>query len=177
MYFRISSTAIITVFIFLFSAPSAHSLFWSYDMWEQPSIQPYQQPLSQPEGTVTTDGTVIGGEVDRDEIEQITSSPVRPTTESIEAGEQLYANFCAVCHGQDARGMGPIIEKGHGFYPVDLTSSGVAQRTDGYLYATIYYGGKVMMPAYKESLSPERAWHIVNYIRNIQGKTTATTEE
>src|SRR3972149_6717950 len=69
---------------------------------------------------------------------------------------------------------GPGIKKG--FYPVDLTSPGTQARTDGYLYAYIQYGGIVMMPSYRESISSNQAWNVVNYVRKLQGKLTATEE-
>jgi hypothetical protein len=45
----------------------------------------------------------------------------------------------------------------------------VIARTDGYIYAYIRYGGKVMMPSYRESITSEGAWDVVNYVRKLQG--------
>ena len=80
----------------------------------------------------------------------------------------IFKNVCFPCHGPEGKGNGTIIRKG--FYPVDLTAPGVQARTDGYIYAYIRYGGKVMMPTYRENVSSDEAWDVVNYVRKLQGK-------
>lgn len=147
---------------------------WSTDMWKQPSIKPYRMPLRYPEFSVATDGTRLEP-LPREEFEKITQNPKRPTAASLENGQRLFNTFCAACHGMDGKGNGPVIERG--FYPMDLTSVGVKGRTDGYIYAYIRYGGKVMMPSYRENVSSEEAWDIVNYVRKLQGKLNNTVEE
>ncbi len=176
MYCRYKIVLLLFVLIFM-GVPSAYSLPWSYDMWEQPAIQPYEHPMEYPEGSVTVDGKVLASEK-REDLEQIVKSPIPTTKESVANGKVLFGKHCVICHGEDGKGMGVIIKKGHGFYPLDLTSPGVRQRTDGYLYAYILYGGKVMMPSYLESIPDSKdAWDIVNYIRFLQKKTTNTAKE
>ena len=55
------------------------------------------------------------------------------------------------------------------FYPVNLTQEQTVNRTDGYIYAYIRYGGKVMMPAYAR-ITPDETWDVVYYVRYLQGK-------
>lgn len=149
------------------SVSSAHSLPWSWDMWSQDSIQPYEEPVLFPSKSVSTDGskTRLG---DRSKVEQIKKGPVPRSDESVARGAKVYKEQCAVCHGPGGLGDGIIIKKGLGFYPVNLTTPAVAQRTDGYIYAYIRYGGKVMMPSYSENISEQDAWHVVNYVRKLQ---------
>jgi mono/diheme cytochrome c family protein len=52
---------------------------------------------------------------------------------------------------------------------MNLTTPAVVARTNGYIYAYIRYGGKVMMPSYRESITSESAWDVVNYVRKLQG--------
>jgi len=52
---------------------------------------------------------------------------------------------------------------------MNLTNPAVIARTNGYIYAYIRYGGKVMMPSYRESITSEGAWDVVNYVRKLQG--------
>jgi mono/diheme cytochrome c family protein len=147
---------------------------WSTDMWEQPSIKPYEMPVIYPNSSVATDGTTQQQE-DRQKIEEITQNPKEPTQASLQNGERLFKTFCAACHGPGGKGDGPVIKRG--FYPMDLTSPGVQGRTDGYIYAYIRYGGKVMMPSYREGISSGEAWDIVNYVRKLQGKINTTEEK
>jgi mono/diheme cytochrome c family protein len=165
-------------FIFALLALGAIQVFgmpWSADMFEQPSIQPYELPLLFPSTSVATDGTTKPG--DREKIEVITQNPTEPAETSLQRGEKVFETYCAACHGVGGKGDGPVIKRG--FYPVDLTAPGTQGRTDGYIYAYIRYGGKVMMPSYRESISSDEAWDVVNFVRKLQGKldTTNTTEE
>ncbi len=154
------------------SLSSAHSLPWSWDMWSQDSIKPYEEPVIFPRNSISTDGGKTKLE-DRNKVEQIKKGPVPGNDKSIARGEKIYGEQCAVCHGPGGLGDGIIIKKGLGFYPVNLTTPAVAQRTDGYIYAYIRYGGKVMMPSYSENISERDAWHVVNYVRKLQNPGSA----
>lgn len=148
---------------------------WSLDMWIQPSSDPYEKPVLHPQKSVSSKAAPAKN---RDETEAIEKSPVPATAASIERGKKLFQYNCVSCHGSGGLGDGLIITKGHGFYPVNLTAPGVVARTDGYLYAYIMYGGKVMMPAYAENMPVQGdAWHIVNYVRNLQEEVVAGSEE
>lgn len=141
---------------------------WSTDMMYQPSIKPYQEPLPYPDLSISTKGIRVDPIIPRETFEEMTVNPVSPDKASLENGERLFKNFCAVCHGPEGKGDGPVIKKG--FYPVNLTALLTQERTDGFLYAYIRFGGKVMMPSYRESISEHNAWDIVNYVRKLQGK-------
>ena len=155
------------VFAVALSLSSAHSLPWSWDMWSQDSIQPYEEPVLFPRNSISTDGKQTKLE-DRTSVEQIEKGPVPQSNESVARGAKVFKEQCVVCHGPGGLGDGIIIKKGLGFYPVNLTTPAVAQRTDGYIYAYIRYGGKVMMPPYSENISEQDAWHVVNYVRKLQ---------
>ena len=155
------------VFAVALSVSSAHSLPWSWDMWSQDSIQPYEEPVIFPRESISTDGkkTRLG---DRENVELIEKGPVPRSDESVARGKKVFKEQCAVCHGPRGLGDGIIIKKGLGFYPVNLTTPAISQRSDGYIYAYIRYGGKVMMPSYSENISERDAWHVVNYVRKLQ---------
>lgn len=145
---------------------------WSTDMWQQPSIKPYEMPIAYPLSSITTDGIPI--QQDRAMIEAITENPRKPSNASIQKGQKVFETYCTACHGPGGKGDGPVIKSG--FYPVNLTAPGTQARTDGYIYAYIRYGGKVMMPSYHESISSDEAWDVVNFIRKLQGKLNTTEE-
>ena len=158
----------------LMGTVKAFAFPWSFDMWVQPSLLPYEEPVIYPDLSVSTTGLRIKPEP-REDFESITQNPIAATAESLEEGEKYYNRYCYVCHGMTGLGDGPVIKRG--FYPLNLTTPGVIARTDGYIYAYIRYGGKVMMPSYRESITSDQAWDIVNYVRKLQGnppKDTAT---
>ncbi len=135
-------------------------------MWIQPSVDPYEKPVLYPDKSLSREATP---KKPREEIEAIVQSPVSATPQSIERGAELFSHNCVSCHGEKGLGDGLIIMKGHGFYPVNLVAPGIIARTDGYIYAYIMYGGKVMMPAYSENMPLQSdAWHVVNYVRHLQ---------
>ncbi len=144
----------------------AHAFPWNFDMWLQPSIKPYEEPIAYPELSVSTTGLRLEP-LPREQYELMTSNPVPATAESLKNGEKLYDTYCFVCHGKEGKGDGPVIKRG--FYPMNLTTPAVVARTNGYIYAYIRYGGKVMMPSYRESITSEGAWDVVNYVRKLQG--------
>jgi mono/diheme cytochrome c family protein len=105
--------------------------------------------------------------MDRIEAGEKLQNPVDRTATSVENGKRLFQIYCALCHGPDAKGAGPVASK---FVPPpDLTLEIFRQRTDGFLYATIRDGG-ALMPGQREALSPRERWDIVNYLRDVQGK-------
>ncbi|NIS08916.1 MAG: cytochrome c [Candidatus Dadabacteria bacterium] len=136
-------------------------------MWKQKSIKPYEMPMSYPKGTVTIDGTTNPEK--REKVEAITQNGLEASKLDVKIGKELYMINCAVCHGEKADGNGPVIKKG--FYPVNLKVQAVKDRTDGYIFAYIRYGGKVMMPSYRENMTEEQSWQVVNYIRHIQNSS------
>ncbi len=154
----------------LLGARGASAFPWNFDMWIQPSIVPYEEPIIYPKLSVSTTGFRIDP-LPREDFEQMTRNPVPDTPESLANGEHLYNTYCFVCHGMEGKGDGPVIKRG--FYPMNLTSPAVIARTNGYIYAYIRYGGKVMMPSYRESITSEGAWDVVNYVRKLQGNPKA----
>lgn len=103
--------------------------------------------------------------MDRIEAGKKLKNPLRPTKESIEIGKQLYGIYCALCHGADSKGSGPVA--GKFVPPPDLTLEIFRNRPDGFVYETIRSGGP-LMPGQGDVLTPEERWHIVNYLRTLQ---------
>lgn len=157
----------------IFCAQKANAFPWNFEMWIQPSIQPYEEPIIYSKFSVSTTGLRIAP-LPREDFEKMTQNPVPDTPESLASGEHLYNTYCFVCHGMEGKGDGPVIKRG--FYPMNLTSPAVIARTNGYLYAYIRYGGKVMMPSYRESITSEGAWDVVNYVRKLQGNPETATD-
>jgi mono/diheme cytochrome c family protein len=103
----------------------------------------------------------------RDEAGKVLRNPVPIARRSVENGRRLFGIYCALCHGADGKGSGPVAAK---FVPPpDLTLATFQQRTDGFLYGTIRMGGP-LMPPYAEVLSTRERWDVVNFLRSLQGQ-------
>lgn len=118
-------------------------------------------------------GSVPMGSLERrveskDEAAKLTN-PVEPSYLSVANGERLFAVNCAPCHGTFSNGkqqsMGAVAKYMPG---PDLTAQLYKDRTDGFFYSTIYFGGMALMPGYGYKLSPTEHWDIINYIRKFQ---------
>ena len=135
---------------------------WRTDMWYQPSVRPEDAPRPQPERSVP-----LGAGpryVSRDDTEDL-KDPVPATPESLGRGQVLFLARCSPCHGRDGRGGGPVSR----FFPPapDLAYVKVRERTDGFIWGTISYGGKAMPPA-REGLTARDRGNLVNWVREIQ---------
>lgn len=130
---------------------------WSTDMMWTPVLSPFEKSMSAPPPGTLPQG---GGELRPPGREP--TNPIPPTPANLEQGRRLFLTYCAVCHGEDAKGGGTVGEKFilAGF---DLTLS----RPETYIYTRIRQGG-VYMPNYREALSPEETWLVVNYVRSLQ---------
>lgn len=94
------------------------------------------------------------------------ANPIAPNTESVAQGEALYQINCVPCHGPQGKGDGPV-----GLTlnprPADLSQHAVpGVHTDGQLFEWISNGfpGSVM-PAFRENLSEDERWHVINFMR------------
>jgi mono/diheme cytochrome c family protein len=140
---------------------------WRTDMWYQPSLRPEDAPRPEPEGSVPLGAAPRYA--DRDEAEEL-ADPVPPTLASLAHGGALFLARCAPCHGPDGHGGGPVSK----YFPAapDLASPTVRERSDGYIFGTITFGGRAM-PSQREGLTPKDRWDLVNHVRSIQGRSPA----
>jgi len=160
-------------------------------MRDQSSFDPYENPLSAPEGSVPfAAGNLVArpGEVNIGQPEGLVdvpppftqldilneadavvllANPVAATEASIARGEDLFLRFCAPCHGPNGNGISGYIIRA-GFPPYPLISDRAQGFTDGYIYGMIR-AGRGLMPAYGHRISHFDRWNVVNYLRVLQG--------
>lgn len=111
-----------------------------------------------------------------DSTNYILSKQVRNPLDSMNGvqmkeAERLYLVNCAICHGGNLDGNGPLYNSGNGPYaaaPRNLVSDPiVTNMPDGQMFYSITYG-KGQMGPYGPQLSTTQRWMIVNYIRSKQ---------
>ena len=116
------------------------------------------------------------------------TNPIPPTAESIERGKQVYRINCAVCHGNSGDGQGimgsvPSLARlseldsaqAKEYLSNFLSQSAeidfdyIGSQADGVIFDTISYGftnvDHMVMPSFRDALSPEERWDLVNYIK------------
>jgi len=149
---------------------------WDQDMVDQPSAKPQEsvapaEPDAIPIGGTETLPTPTSEKESFDGKDAAAGMP-NPTPvsdESIARGKYFYQINCLVCHGEEGRGDGPVGLKFEDPTPVDLNDEYTQEQTDGQIFFTITRG-RVAMPFYRDALSREERWDLINYLRHEFGK-------
>jgi mono/diheme cytochrome c family protein len=89
------------------------------------------------------------------------------------AGDTLFQNYCAVCHGGAGDAKGTVSAR---IGASSLLTSRARAYSDGYIYSIIRYGRGVM-PRYGDKVYlPFDRWAIVNHVRKLQSRSPAPQE-
>ena len=100
-------------------------------------------------------------------------NPVPSTPASVAAGKTTYDTFCALCHGPDAKGNGPLAPVGSN-PPNLIDETWVHGSTDGEMFEMISNGPvppiKTMAP-FKGVIPDKDIWNVINYVRSLGPKT------
>lgn len=98
------------------------------------------------------------------------TNPQARDAASIERGAAGYVRVCTPCHGVALDGNGPVWQSKKFLVPIpNLMLATTRNRTDGFMYRYIRFGGAIM-PSYGAQVSREEACDIVNYVRDQQEK-------
>jgi mono/diheme cytochrome c family protein len=95
------------------------------------------------------------------------------TPESVAAGRDVFFEYCSGCHGRRADGRGPqslnLVPR-----PQNLRNAQfVRYLTDERLYSSVSGGVRgTSMPAFELTLSPEKRWQVIHYIRSLTADDT-----
>ena len=143
---------------------------WSQDMANQISIKPQDSvdinnpgPKPFPKRSVPVAGTTALAS-NQDAALKLTN-PIPADEKSVAQGARLFDIYCVACHGKKGQGDGLVGAK-LALRPYNLTEELTRQRSDGFIWGYLTFGGAVM-PAYGNDLSPTERWHVVNYVRKV----------
>jgi len=91
-------------------------------------------------------------------------NPLAGNLEAIEQGEKLYADLCAMCHGDEAEGdIGPGLND----YDAD----------DGDFYEIIASGVEGEMPGFGGQVDQRGIWSIISHLKSLGGEDEAAPSE
>ncbi len=97
--------------------------------------------------------------------EELPANPIPGDEASRQRGQILYDIHCALCHGSQGLGDGPLA---HYFTrtPENLIGEEAAAEFDGSMYLVIQEGfGE--MPSLAENLSVRERWDVINFVRTL----------
>ena len=100
------------------------------------------------------------------------TNPVAADATSIGAGQKLFAQQCAGCHGDAGHGDGKM---GAELTPKPSNLSDADWKhgaTDGEIFTVVRDGVKTTpMKSFKSKLTTDQIWQVVNYMRSIGPKS------
>lgn len=141
--------------IILAAAPLLMAALW---MDKQPSPKPYRAPIMAP----PADSVPVTG---RESVSWSSEpkNPLAPTPTALEQGKTLFQINCAMCHGITSTERGPVGKKLKP-PPPGLDHDLLHERSDAHIFKVIALGfGR--MPPFKDKLSPEERWKLINFLR------------
>ena len=97
------------------------------------------------------------------------NNPVALTDANLSRGLQLFAENCAVCHG-DAQGAASPSPIAKGLYqkPPQLASDGVEDDPDGMSYWKIKHGIRLTgMPSFRYTLTDRQMWTLALFVKHM----------
>lgn len=157
---------------------------WEYfdDMAHSPAYESYTPNPNFGDGKTLrnpVEGTIPIGyepylyqrtEEDRLKAGQTLVNPLQPTEQNLGRGKEVYAIFCASCHGDKGDGQGYLFtSKKYPFPPGNLLTEKVRLNPDGEIFHVITVGFGVM-PPHGYMIRPEDRWKATMYIKNVLHK-------
>ncbi len=80
-------------------------------------------------------------------------------------GQEIYSLYCASCHGHQGKANG-IATASLKVKPLTFQDKKMTNQTNGAIFWKIREG-RGEMPSFKDTLSEEQKWQMVEYIRDI----------
>ena len=102
-------------------------------------------------------------------------NPLPQNADVLARGKEVFRVNCAMCHGPQAQGNGTVgnflVEGGY-IRPPNLTAPATTNKTDGEIFS-IVTNGIVVMPQFKNLLSENDRWSVIEYLRTLQAAAPA----
>lgn len=122
-------------------------------------------------------GSRIEGTVARGFLPVTASEPVSPLRASeaeLKRGSEVYAAYCAVCHGPAGLGDGPVTRRGVPA-PPSLFGDNAVRMSDGKMFRVVSEGQR-NMAAYAAQIDAADRWRVVLAVRAMQAAKRQETK-
>lgn len=157
--------------IAIFLTPTlAQAWPWSHDMANQISIKPQESVDLKnpgmtpfPKRSIPVPGTTSLVKDMSASEKQV--NPIPADEKSVALGGKLFQIYCTPCHGYAGKGDGLVGAKLL-LTPYNLTAEQTKERSDGFIWGYMTFGGAVM-PSYANDLSVTERWNVINYVRKV----------
>ena len=97
------------------------------------------------------------------------AAPMKFNDNQIKEGGRLFNIYCAICHGPNLDGQGPLFTSGKfASMPANFKDPKYLHIPVGQIYGAIKFG-KNMMGSYASQLDFKQRWQVIAYIKQTQG--------
>lgn len=94
------------------------------------------------------------------------ANPFTDDPDVLARGAQVYGVFCAVCHGGDGGGRGPVVLRGMP-PPPSLQAARAVQMPDGEMFHVLTMG-QGNMGSYAAQVPEADRWKVIRHVRTLQ---------
>lgn len=123
------------------------------------------------------EGTIAMGHMFPDHLKEGDTTAYKTFTTSLRfnedelgEGKRLFNIYCAICHGPNLDGQGPLFASGKfAAMPANFKDGKYLHMPIGQMYAGIKYG-KNAMGSYASQLDQKQRWMVLAYIRKVQSE-------
>ena len=98
--------------------------------------------------------------------EDAITNPLKNDASAVKQGKAIYAQFCAICHGDKGKGDG-LAGGALNPKPANFTVEKFNSQTDGAVFWKLTEG-RPPMAGYKETLSETQRWQLVSYLKTLK---------
>jgi mono/diheme cytochrome c family protein len=93
-------------------------------------------------------------------------NPLKNNASAAKSGKKLFNTYCVVCHGPKGKGDG-VAGASLTPRPTNLSTAEVQSQTDGAIHWKMMEG-RAPMASYKDLISEENVWQLINYLRTLK---------
>jgi mono/diheme cytochrome c family protein len=98
------------------------------------------------------------------------TTDLRFNADELKEGGRLFNIYCAICHGSNLDGQGPLFASGKfASMPANFKDAKYLHMPVGQMFAAAKYG-KNMMGSYASQLDIKQRWMVIAYIKKIQSE-------
>lgn len=103
--------------------------------------------------------------------------PVEVSYENMQAGQEIYQIYCAICHGDSGNGKGVVAQERYGYPTIaSLLQTRIMELPEGDIFNTITNGKNTMGP-YGSKIRVEDRWKVIMYVRALQRAGAASVDD
>jgi len=98
------------------------------------------------------------------------TTALRFNADEMKEGGRLFNIYCAICHGPNLDGQGPLFASGKfASMPANFKDAKYTHMPVGQMYAAVKFG-KNMMGSYASQLDARQRWMVIAYIKKVQSE-------